>query len=171
MKPIGLFYTGGVESTLLLYNLSTQHNNLQLYTVLNPYINLDRINNTIEYVNSINNTNHKFLFLIPLKNPEKYRDRTFIRWALHLASVELSKLYIGSNEHMDHLPKRKYLVHKNIEMPFKGMQKDQVVKMYKDNNLLHLLEKTHSCFIDDVSHCKKCLGCIERFWAFERNNI
>lgn len=169
--PVGLFFTGGVESTLLLHQLSKQDAVLQLYTVLNPYINVERMQQIISYVNMNNKVTVNFPFTIPLKNPETDKDRTFIRWARHLAQVEVDMLYIGSNEHMDHLPKRQYLIHDKIIMPFKGLQKDKIVEMYKHEGLTELLKMTHSCFIDSTDHCGKCIGCIERTWAFERNTI
>ena len=109
---VGLFFTGGVESTLLLNRLSKEDNVLQLYTVLDPSINLDRIENIVTYINENNNVSVNFPFTIPVKNTKEDKDRTFIRWALHLAKVEVDMLYIGSNEHMDHLPKREYLNNK-----------------------------------------------------------
>lgn len=168
---VGLFFTGGVESTLLLHQLSTEHDVLQLYTVLNPYINMERIHHIVSYVNMNNNVAVNVPFTIPLKNPETDKDRTFIRWARHLAKVEVDMLYIGSNEHMDHLPKRQYLIHDKIHMPFKGLQKDKIVEMYKNTGMTELLKMTHSCFMDRITHCGNCIGCIERTWAFERNNV
>ena len=170
MKPIGLFFTGGVESTLLLHDLSLNNKNLNLYTVLNPYINLKRIENIIDHINFQNNTKISYPFLIPWKiknNP----DEIFIRWARHLADVELDVLYIGSNEYMEHLPKRKYISHKKIEIPYKGLYKDTIVEMYIKNDLVQLLNMTHSCFTDNEKHCGYCSGCKERIWAFMRNNI
>jgi len=168
---VGLFFTGGVESTLLLNRLSKEDNVLQLYTVLDPSINLDRIENIVTYINGNNNVSVNFPFTIPVKNTKEDKDRTFIRWALHLAKVEVDMLYIGSNEHMDHLPKREYLNNNKIVLPFKGLQKDRIIEMYKNEGLLELLNMTHSCFIDKISHCSKCIGCVERTWAFERNNL
>jgi 7-cyano-7-deazaguanine synthase in queuosine biosynthesis len=169
MKPTGLFFTGGVESTLLLYQLSKTISKINLYTITNPYINLNRIETIINYVNGICFVKNVTPFLIPWK--ESTGERTFIRWAQHLASVELNALYIGSNEHMDHLPKRQYVEHKKIVIPFRDLKKDEIVKMYIENNLLDLLFLTHSCFSDKNLHCNTCGGCVERRWAFERNNL
>lgn len=169
MKPVGLFFTGGVESTLLLYQLSKDIGEINLYTVTNPYINLDRIETIVSYVNELCGVKNVTPFLIPWNKDTG--DRTFIRWARHLASVELSKLYIGSNERMDHLPKRKYVEHENILIPFRHLKKDEIVKTYVENSMLELLFLTHSCFSDKNTHCNMCQGCEERQLAFERNNL
>jgi len=153
---VGLFFTGGVESTLLLHQLSKEHDVLQLYTVMNPYINMERIHHIVSYVNMNNHVAVNVPFTIPLKNPETDKDRTFIRWALHLARVEVDVLY---------------LIHDKIHMPFKGLQKDKIVEMYKNTGMTELLKMTHSCFMDRINHCGNCIGCIERTWAFERNNV
>jgi hypothetical protein len=170
-SKIGIFFTGGVESTLLLYELSKFSKKIQLYTVLRPYVNLERIKNIINYINSFNGVAVDFLFTIPTKGDVYDGGKTFIRWARHLADVEVDALYIGSNEHMEHLPKRQYLNHSKIILPFKGLQKDRIVEMYKNEGLIDLLNMTHSCFIETIEHCGRCIGCIERTWAFERNNI
>lgn len=71
---------------------------------------------------------------------------------------------------------------KNVLHPFRFIQKDWVVKQYKDKGLMELLDNTRSCegefaninYTNYVSYqavplCGTCFWCKEREWAIERN--
>lgn len=71
----------------------------------------------------------------------------------------------------------KYAIH-----PFRFVEKDWVIKQYKNNNITDLLELTRSCegeFKDldyktykpfqSVPQCKVCFWCKERSWAIEQS--
>jgi len=71
----------------------------------------------------------------------------------------------------------KYALH-----PFRFVQKDWVVKQYKDKDIMDLFKQTRSCegeFVDinytnyipyqHVPTCNECFWCKERNWAIERN--
>lgn len=161
---VGLYLSGGVESSLLLYLLAKLNVNVRCYTIIQPNVCVRRIRDIITWVNDTLNTNLSFLEEIHDKNPTS--DRTFVRWILlYFRTGEIDNFVIGSNKFMPHLPERRYFEHERVIIPFKDMYKNEIVQLYRDHNIWELLEITHSCYIQKYGHCGTCLNCTERVWA------
>lgn len=165
-KNVGLYLSGGIESSLLLYLLAKLELNIRCYTIIQDNICMERNRNIIKWINTKLDSNVFQLEEIHDKNPTS--DRTFVRWILlYLRTGEVDEFVIGSNKFMPHLPERKYFEHKKVLIPFKSMYKNEVVQLYKKENILELLELTHSCYVQKYGHCGSCLNCEERLWALK----
>ena len=165
-KNVGLYFSGGVESSLLLYLLAKLDLNIRCYTIIQDNVCMERNHTIINWINNKLNSNVSQLEEIHDKNPTS--DRTFVRWILlYLRTGEVDEFVIGSNKFMPHLPERKYFEHKKVLIPFKNMYKDEVVQLYKKENILELFELTHSCYVQKYEHCGSCLNCEERLWALK----
>lgn len=163
-NTIGLYLSGGVESSLLLYLLSKLSVKIKCYTIIQQTICTDRINNIVNWINTRLNTD--------ISTPEKIydkdstSDRTFTRWIqLYLRTGEVDQFVIGSNKFMPSLPEREFYEHPHVLIPFRDMYKHEVVQLYRDENIWELLELTHSCYVQKHGHCETCLNCLERSWA------
>lgn len=55
--------------------------------------------------------------------------------------------------------------------PLLNLQKSHVMDLYSQNNLMDLLNLTHSCAVNEVDPCGKCNGCKERQWGAEQLKI
>lgn len=81
---------------------------------------------------------------------------------------------------------KKNTVSRYLCCPFSYVDKSWVIKQYKDNNLIDMLNITRSCesvadkfnfpnwngVIEDLIDCnKECFWCLERNWALEQNNL
>jgi hypothetical protein len=90
---------------------------------------------------------------------------------------------IDPNENNSHLVLMEHMGF-IVSHPFRFIEKDWVIKQYKDKNLLELLNITRSCegeFINldyksyipyqDVPICNECFWCKERNWAFKQNGL
>lgn len=163
-KNIGLYLSGGVESSLLLYFLAQLDINIRCYTIIQPNVCMERIHTIINWINDKINSNISFVEEIHDKDPTS--DRTFVRWIrLYLSTGEVEEFVVGSNKFMPHLPERKFFEHPKVLIPFKHMYKNEVVRLYKTENIWELFELTHSCYTRKYGHCGTCLNCIEREWA------
>lgn len=174
---IGLYLSGGVESSLLLYLLSLQYprREIKACVLIKPErINLTSVNNVLVWVE--NKTHKKLIrediFPDPKWNPAK----VIVGWGNTLLNTKtIDMLITGGNDYpigiLDDMPVRQYMAGKNVYHPFKGMLKTEIVNIYKQLDALELLHMTHSCFDDMTSHCGVCVNCRERFWAFKELGI
>lgn len=167
---IGLYLSGGVESSLLLYLLAKKRINVRCYTIVQSNVCMNRIHNILNWVNENTRSEISFIEEIHDKNPTS--DRTFVRWILlYLRTEEVDNFVIGSNKFMPHLPERKFFEHKKVLIPFKNLYKNEIVQIYRKENIWELFQLTHSCYIQKHGHCGSCLNCIERNWAINYKQI
>jgi hypothetical protein len=165
-KNVGLYLSGGVESSLLLYYLAKTNLTIRCYTLIQQNVCMDRIRTIINWVNLKLSNNITFLEEIHDKNPTS--DRTFVRWVqLYLRTGEVDEFLIGSNKFMPHLPERQYVIHPKVLIPFKHMYKNEIIELYRKEDICDLLELTHSCYLQKYEHCGTCMNCVERNWSIE----
>lgn len=174
---IGLYLSGGVESSLLLYLLSTQyfHRNIKACILTKPNrINLTAVNNVLHWVET--NTAKKVIREDIYPDPKWNSAKVIVSWGnLLLRTKTIDMLITGGNDYpthiLDDMPVRQYMAGKNVYHPFRGMLKTEIIEIYKQLNIVELLYMTHSCFDDMDAHCMKCVNCRERFWAFKEMNV
>jgi len=170
-----LLYSGGVESTLLLYKLS-QRINIHLYLV-------NRFNNPIDKALRLYNLIKEDLQVNP---PLTILDLSALEGHLQLrkAREEILKdndvLYVGAcqypnDEHVMSLlmPEYRFDFNKlrtdpNLAAPFIEMDKSETIKEYYDLGIENYLPFTHSCGNNTDKPCKTCFNCTERKWAYEK---
>jgi 7-cyano-7-deazaguanine synthase in queuosine biosynthesis len=60
-----------------------------------------------------------------------------------------------------------------LHVPWAATCKNEIVKFAIDNQLTDIINLSHSCARRDIhiNRCGHCYNCIERKWAFEKNNF
>tara|TARA_B110000503_G_scaffold8850_1_gene12037 strand:+ start:1570 stop:2163 length:594 start_codon:yes stop_codon:yes gene_type:complete len=173
-KNPALFFSGGVESTLLYYIYATTTElPLTLYLI-------DRNNNPIKKaltvfskVNKIIDFNHELkIESIPV-------GLTPVEQIAHLYEKVKYKhdiILYGVNKYPDDTTIRPRTImnyntvrnDKYVYAPFLDIDKSEIIKLYYDFKIDYLLTDTQSCGEDMKDPCKNCFNCREREWAFNR---
>lgn len=170
-----LFFSGGVESTLLYYLYGQKSIPLTLYII-------DRRNKPIERaINAYHLVNEKIpyqkkLKIYPIPKLESHQEIPF----LYDRVLQKHDVVIyGANKYPDDksirpLNEKNYIQDEKINSdpftyaPFMNYDKSQVIDMYFKLNIEHLLSHTHSCGSGNTIPCKVCFNCKEREWAYKK---
>ena len=169
-----LLYSGGVESTLLLYKLS-QEIDIHLYLV-NRFNN--PINKALHLFNIIKqdvNVNPQ-LTILDMSHLEGHMQ---LREARKQILQENDILYIGACQYPNDdnvisllMPEYRFDFDKirndkELSAPFIDMNKAETIKEYYNFGIEKYLPLTHSCGSDTSMPCKECFNCTERKWAYD----
>lgn len=173
-----LLYSGGVESTLLYYELlknANKNSSLNLFIV-------DRHNAPVQKAQTLyymlkKSFRDEISTCQVLKTPDELDNARRMMWAVQELSVYYDKIYWGVNAYPpDILPKRD--IFKNAErklkkfpglrLPYLNMTKDKILEQYIKYNITWILEYTHSCGEPVDNPCTKCFNCRERAWAYQQ---
>jgi len=178
---VGVMISGGLDSTLLLYLLTkenkTRTNPVDLITLSVERKNaMVHVNRAIETVERLNNVTIKNMVV---GDPTVDSDYQVISGALDaLSNKKIPLVFLATTAVPDNLhleagfapPVRDPKPRTRVIQPWVLETKDQVVKYIVEHNLFDLVKVTHSCTVEDMSHCGKCFNCVERKWAFDANN-
>lgn len=170
-KKIGIMFSGGVDSTLLLYLLCKQ--GAEKNCTIVPFT-IPRLTGALDYAYTIIDY---FDYMLDIKLDEtnivgKQYDphETFVGYGIAEAmNYELDYIYVGSTKNPDieieGSPNRfKYSYYK-VKQPFFDLTKYDIVKMYHDLGIQDLLRLTHSCSVQRINECGQCFFCKEKQWA------
>jgi len=181
---IGVFMTGGIDSTLLmcmvieeLQRLNRNDIELHAFTVYKPDGPTEyapRIIKMIEehYNVKIHHTNN-------MPNSEKHihercMDPTNIQRALDTYDGDL-RVYLGANnvppiaqQSIRHKRTWTYKERSHYHMPLLTWGKDEIIEKMYDMEIEHLIPYTHSCSRQLEGACGICFSCEEREWGFKR---
>ena len=175
---IAIQFSGGIESTLLLYLIVTELKKNRLNKNYCAYI-FNRYNNPIQKAENL------------LRNIEKIVNDKIIYEKVNLPTMTNLKLeglvtrhYMAKKGHdmivtgiqqppSDPLIRPNY----NIDLkeyigvlyaPLWNLQKHHTIEIYYKLNIEFLLPYTHSCGSNQEEPCMKCFNCIERIWGYEK---
>ena len=169
-----LLYSGGVESTLLLYKLS-QEFDINLYLV-------NRFNNPVDKALRLYNVIREDIQVNP---PLTILDMSHLDGHLQLREArkyileENDILYVGAiqypnDEHVLSLLKPEYRFNfdklrndPQLSAPFIDMNKSETINEFYTLGIEKYLPLTHSCGNDTDNACKECFNCTERKWAYD----
>lgn len=189
--PLGINCSGGADSSLLLYILMSNTNDLiHIFTmasdlkcrtnaivtarVIEKIIQLTRNSNIEHHVRYVKEQTPENIAEKPI---EYVRNNLITYWYSGLTanpSKEIADSFGKNTEH--HL--RDPLVNRNIIResikkitPFTNVNKKIIAELYKELGLLDsIFDLTRSCEvshrIDYLGHCGNCWWCKERNWAF-----
>jgi len=170
---IGIMLSGGMDSALLLYLLSsTFDNEIIPFTVPKTDGAELYVNDIIDWVNRKTNRNIPYSKFIgnPLIPHE-----AIINQAIKQIKNEYDVLYFAGNSYpedvMPNGPKRTKRLHPKHRQPFFDCYKTDIVRAYIDFEIIDLIELTHTCTEQKVGRCNTCWQCTERIWAFNELNI
>ena len=185
-EPKSILLSGGADSTLLLYNLLKEQpeTETRILTWTEKVTHYRSVKSAVNVINwCINATgNNNIVHIIKygdiqsfdyLDKLAKYHGDGYKICAGITANPKES-VDFGEHGWPDNDPRSKpgnnkdVWLHKgSVYVPYVNYDKKDIARMYRDNNLMDLFRLTNSCSsYDDVSHCKECWGCKERYWAF-----
>lgn len=182
-KVAHLLFSGGIDSTLLLYLLAKEQFTHERFVVKCYSMNMrkhtsihDKCKNIITSVENI------FLMKIPYyTKPTKYYIRNFVS---EILLAEDGCVYTGCNKVLDFLQPTNYIpedtppvrgprLNEKHMRPFINMDKSVIIKAYEDLQIRFLLEKTYSCGFNLKVACGACYFCLEKNWGMinSMNNV
>lgn len=179
-KVTNLLFSGGMDSTILLYLIAKdiQERNIDTKIICHAFGNSYKrknLNPIIDYIQNKFNINIK---LIMYRN--NYWIRDIVRQILELYG---GVVYSGCNKVVvDEFIPTKYIQHDTPPVrgaaynefhirPFIEINKINIVDIYLQENLIDLMKMTHSCGTLKNTHCGECYFCMERAWAANKLNI
>lgn len=170
-----LLFSGGVDSTLLLYLLAKEQQSRENFTVKCYSMNMGK--NTLKYQRCKTIiTDIEQLFNVKIHyyaTPKKYFIRDFVA---DILTVEDGYVFTGCNKVLDFLQPTNYIkndtppvrgpsLNENHLRPFIEMDKSVIIQAYSTLNIQFLLEKTYSCGFSHVTPCGACYFCLEKEWG------
>lgn len=192
---IGLFVSGGLDSTLLAYLLhdikykKKLTNEFEFFVVPRPddsVLHVDRIINYIDkhfnqpaskvHIVGTGNLHHSAQVTSGIKEAilnydcDIFLTSTTTNPPLQLSHYQYGK-FIDADGTPYNGPIRKKSWHNKLIDIFWDYNKKDTVKIVKDMNLVDIMNITHTCTGSKKLRCGKCWQCCERIWAFEENNF
>lgn len=170
---IALLFSGGVESTLLLYLISTEIVKRYPNKYLTLYL-LDRHNKPIEKARTVVNiVFNKTKLPVPVKIlpiPKVLQHRE-ISIASKIIGLQHAIVVCGFNKYPDDdsiRPKHLANINENtkLKFPFAHVGKNVIVQEFFNLGISDILPFTRSCGSDLDMPCKQCFNCRERIWAY-----
>lgn len=174
---LGIFVSGGVDSTLLYYLACAENVRRNLAHEIVPIIIHRREGSRIharpvvDAVNRLFNLNTAPARLGDTTLPEKEQVKRAVTQAFKLPPY-FEAVYVGviSNrpEHMVGFEKIHVESHERVFMPFTNLEKSHIIDIYYQLGIENLLSITFSCDQDETQICGVCNGCRERQWGFDQ---
>jgi 7-cyano-7-deazaguanine synthase in queuosine biosynthesis len=172
-NDIALLFSGGIDSTLLFYLISTEINKHYPDKTLTLYI-IDRYNNPCERANTVfekivNKTNLQVnlrqLSILPVF--QQYE----ILVASKIVAARHSVVVCGFNKYpKDETIRPNYIVNvkdsEKVKFPLAHIEKDKIVQEFFNLGIDDILPITHSCGLNRSIPCGTCFNCRERKWAY-----
>ena len=174
---IALLFSGGVESTLLLYLISTEIVRRYPNKYLTLYL-LDRYNKPIEKAHIVvNMVFNKTKLPVPLKifSIPKVLQHREISLASKIIGLQHAIVVCGFNKYpTDNSIRPKHLVtideDNDLRFPFAHIEKNIIIQEFFNLGISDILPFTHSCGLDFDAPCGECFNCRERIWAYNAIN-
>ncbi len=181
IESVGIFFSGGVDSTLLLILLQLESlKEKKTITAFNIENKNLYENNCKKILSDPFFKDIKFVSDVPNGGDFSGIIRTGISWVLQQPNLDLIYLGINKNPDLDFPGKpvrrtaEELAPYKKLRYPFLNLTKDIILKHFiqiQNTHKLDVLKYTHSCTFQPLGQCGKCFQCLERNWAFERNNF
>jgi hypothetical protein len=176
-KKIGLFASGGFDSTLLLFVCLTiyqQHRlplNLRIFTVPRHDDSIAHASRIVNFFNEQFNTS---LEISTVGNPNLSHEQQVLSGVMQARDL-CDHLLIGDTSNPTHLPNgpaRVRSMSPRFVQPFFDWTKKQTVQLAHElGQLEKIAELTHTCTESSSIRCGQCWQCLERAWGFSQNNL
>lgn len=174
-KKIIVLFSGGVDSTLLLFLLMKERQETGRKLPIKCYtMNIASGDST--YLTTLKWISDYFNEEIPIQSMR----RLYIREAIsNIFLIDSGYVYTGCNLVLedeikptvylrgDTPPKRGPAFNEFHLRPFIDLPKDIIIQQYKELDILDLLKLTVSCGVPD-GPCGGCYFCLERKWGLQR---
>lgn len=179
-KRIGLFVSGGFDSTLLTYlihdirqKLGT-NNDITFFTIPrydDSTVHAERIVKFIDGRFNTTPTKH-----VSVGDPNLHHSKQVLSGIVEtLKGTDFDVLLLGDNTVPPEIevPGGPIRVKSNTErviQPFFDLTKDQTIQLAIDLGLTEIMEMSHTCTESLTLRCNICWQCRERAWAFKKCN-
>jgi len=175
-KAIGIFLSGGLDSSLLAYLLhtyKTPEHKFVFYTVPRHDDSVLHAQRIINYLDQKFNCPSRTL--IKRGDPDLHHSQQVlsgIRLAVKEKKVDVLLLGDTAMPYETELasqagaPERVKSSNPFVEQPFLGFTKKDTVQLAVEMKLDELINLTHSCTQSVLLRCNACWQCQERAWAF-----
>jgi 7-cyano-7-deazaguanine synthase in queuosine biosynthesis len=174
-KNIAVLFSGGSDSTLLLYLILLDIEKTKTNHSLSIYI-LDRYNKPLEYASQIieliSKKFNKKLELIKFKIP-KVDQKYEVPLSSSMMESRHEVILWGINKYpRDETIRPMQLFNfqetNKRKFPFIDLEKDKLIQAFYDLNIQDILRQTHSCGSNLSQPCGECFNCRERTWAYNK---
>jgi 7-cyano-7-deazaguanine synthase in queuosine biosynthesis len=173
LSPAEVMCSGGADSTMIAYLLlenleSEQRKHITLTFLENANSKFESYLLVIGYLSAKFDVNLKVSTLARVGTGHALRPELME----YFRSKDRS-LYSGTTKnppvHVDGLaPDRpSYNITPNLYTPFLQLDKRFTIQLYRDKNLLDLLDLTYTCTQDINIPCNNCFACNERNWGIK----
>jgi 7-cyano-7-deazaguanine synthase in queuosine biosynthesis len=180
INRIGVLSSGGLDSSLLLYlianEIKTSGRDVEVVALTIKRKNaMDHATRVVDYIEQTTGTKIKRMNVGDPQSSSAYQVITGMWDALFVNKFPLVFLAttaipdVSLEDGFD-APMRNTTPFPGLHQPWCHETKDNVVKYIVENSLMDLAKLTHSCTVEDLTHCGKCFNCVERQWAFDTNN-
>jgi len=176
-KKIHVLFSGGMDSSILLYKLS-KIVNTSIPIITHSFrgnLNLPHINAVLNFIYD------RFNLTIPHR---KHQGHFNIRDIVYrILTVEPGYIFTGCNKVIEdkftptiHIPGdtppvRGPAFNEYHVRPFINLDKIEILRIYLEEDVLDLLPLTHSCGVKQTGRCGGCYFCLERKWATDALNV
>lgn len=195
--PVGLSFSGGADSSLLLYILLTNKKEpLEIFTmaadvkgrssakvaanVIDQCVHLTGNNNINHHVRYTDRQNNTKLFQYPTELLNEGKINAVYTALTANPPKEIADSFLGAEKNTEQIIRDPLIIRPTWRdkwfHPFINIDKIKIAEMYKSMNLIDtLFPITRSCELkyppdNYLGHCKNCWWCKERCWAFNRYN-
>lgn len=180
-NKIHLLFSGGVDSTILLYLLLLEQQKKPELEIKCYGLNMQKDSILFSKCTSILNTMEaRFSTKLSFHTlNKKFILRDFAELIL---SVDSGYVFSGCNKVLDFLKPTMYI--RGDTPPFRGepfnefhirpfirMDKAEILSYYVKHDILDILDLTYSCGIDLKIPCNNCYFCLEREWGLKTCGI
>lgn len=171
LDRIALLFSGGMDSTLLLYMLLQEKYNKGLNTEIYCFTadQPGRFHHSSKIL-KLPEFKDKVFHRTDVDNPTPEGIKPFVRtlcdnnWVMYSAAnknpdVEIGGRYPGRRMDSPNVPS-------NLNFVFKDLFKHEILGLYYQLGIEHLIPYTSSCTEVETGRCNLCFACRERAWAF-----
>lgn len=166
-----LLFSGGVESTLLLYLCMARGDDLIVVV-------LDRFNRPLSHakniVSDISERLNRPIALETFVPPEVVLPQHQVNLAIAAMHIKYRRPIItGVNKYAPGITPTwpvNFIESAILKMPLAAYTKDQIIQEFFDLGIDDLLPMTHSCGLSGQQPCGTCYNCTERAWAYNAIN-
>lgn len=181
IKSIGVFISGGLDSTILLYALLTyRKNNSKTFGITALTVNKTTSNlYSKRILNKLENLFCSIPHVQDIDNSGSEAGAVTQAIARMKSDCRFDLIYTGVNANPPErlikirgpYPKRPSSnSHKNLVLPFMNLFKSHIIELAYILRADWILPYTHSCTEVDFGECFQCFACQERAWGFSANN-